>query len=58
MSDEIAVGVPDKTPVDVSKLNPVGSAGDTDQLETEPPAFVGLKLVIALPTVRFKDDDV
>ena len=58
MRDEKAVGVPDKTPVDVSKLKPDGNDGDTDQLETVPPAFVGFKLAIALPTVRFKDDDV
>ena len=47
MADVVAVvGVPLMTPVDGSKVSPVGSAGDTDQ-EVTVPVTVGVSAVIA-----------
>ena len=43
----IAVGVPDMTPVEVSRAKPAGSAGETDQDTTVPPLDVGVTAVIA-----------
>ena len=43
----IAVGVPEITPVDVSKERPAGSVGETAQETTVPPLDVGVAAVIA-----------
>jgi hypothetical protein len=43
----IAVGVPEITPVDVSKERPAGSVGETAQETTVPPLEVGVAAVIA-----------
>ena len=42
----IAVGVPEITPVDVSKERPAGSVGDTAHETTVPPLDVGVAAVI------------
>ena len=43
----IAVGVPEMTPVEVSRDKPAGSVGDTAQEMTVPPFEVGVAAVIA-----------
>ena len=43
----IAVGVPEMTPVEVSKERPAGSVGDTAHETTVPPLEVGVAEVIA-----------
>ena len=48
----IAVGVPLISPVDVSRDNPAGRDGDTDQDVTGPPLADGVTAVIAVPLVR------
>ena len=48
----IAVGVPDMTPVEVSKAKPAGRDGETDQDTTVPPLEVGVAAVIAVPLVN------
>ena len=47
-----AVGVPEMTPVEVSKERPAGSVGDTAQDTTVPPLEVGVAAVIAESFVR------
>ena len=48
MAEEVtAVGVPEMTPVEVSKERPAGSVGDTAQETTVPPLEVGVAAVIA-----------
>ena len=51
----IAVGVPLISPVDVSRDNPAGRDGDTDQEVTVPPLVVGVTAVIAVPFVKVKE---
>lgn len=48
----IAVGVPEISPVEVSKDSPVGRDGEIDQDTTVPPLTEGVALVIATPFVR------
>ena len=48
----IAVGVPEMTPVEVSRAKPAGSAGDTAHDTTVPPLDVGVAAVIAESLVR------
>ena len=43
---EIAVGVPEIVPLDESKDNPVGSAGEIVHVSTAPPCAVGVTLCI------------
>tara|TARA_Y100000768_G_C23903193_1_gene646233 strand:+ start:250 stop:429 length:180 start_codon:yes stop_codon:yes gene_type:complete len=43
----IAVGVPEMTPVEVSRDKPAGSDGETDHETTVPPLEVGVAEVIA-----------
>lgn len=45
--EEIAVGVPEMAPVDVSRDKPAGSVGETDHDTTVPPVEVGVTAVIA-----------
>ena len=48
VADEVtAVGVPEMTPVEVSRDRPDGSVGDTAQDTTVPPFEVGVAAVIA-----------
>jgi hypothetical protein len=51
---EIAVGVPEIAQVEVENEIPVGSAGLMAQELMVPPAFVGLSVVMRLPTVYVK----
>ena len=51
----IAVGVPLISPVEVSRDNPAGRDGDTDQDVTGPPLVDGVTDVIAVPFVRVKE---
>jgi hypothetical protein len=44
------VGVPEKTPVEVLRLRPGGSAGETEYETTAPPLLVGAFGVIGVPT--------
>ena len=46
------IGVPERAPVDVSKVRPDGRAGVTDQVSTEPPLTVGVTVVMAVPLVN------
>ena len=48
----IAVGVPERVPVDVSMDSPAGNVGDTDHETTVPPLDVGVTAVIKDPLVR------
>ena len=48
----IPVGVPEIAPVEVSSVRPTGSAGETDQDTTVPPADVGVMAVIVVFLVR------
>ena len=50
-----AVGVPLISPVEVSKDNPAGRDGETDQEVTGPPLEDGVTAVIAVPFVRVKE---
>ena len=43
----IAVGVPDMTPVEVSRAKPAGKDGETDHETTVPPFEVGVAAVMA-----------
>ena len=45
------VGVPEISPVDVSKNRPVGSVGAIDQSVAAPPFAVGVTALIAVPLV-------
>jgi hypothetical protein len=53
--DEIAVGVPEMAPVDVSRDKPAGSVGETDHDTTVPPVEVGVAVVIAESFARVKE---
>ena len=44
--EEIAVGVPEMAPVDVSRDKPAGSSGETDHDTTVPPVEVGVTVVM------------
>ena len=48
---ESTVGVPLISPVDVSRVRPVGSAGVTDHEITVPPSYVGDSGFMARSTV-------
>ena len=50
-----AVGVPLISPVEVSKDNPAGRDGETDQEVTGPPLADGVTAVIAVPFVKVKE---
>lgn len=50
-----AVGVPLRTPVEVSSAKPAGSDGETDQETTVPPVDVGDVVVIAVPLVNVNE---
>ena len=52
VADDVAVGVPEITPVLVLNDKPEGSEGLIDQpaAGTAPPVLVGVKLLIAVPT--------
>tara|TARA_Y100000768_G_scaffold360742_1_gene318217 strand:- start:482 stop:724 length:243 start_codon:yes stop_codon:yes gene_type:complete len=47
-----AVGVPEISPVAVSKVRPAGRVGEIDQDVTVPPALVGVFAVMAESLVR------
>jgi len=53
VADEVAVGVPEITPVEVLNDKPAGNAGLIDQpaAGTAPPVFVGVTLLMNVPTV-------
>ena len=51
----MAVGVPERAPVDESRDNPVGSDGATDQVVMAPPLEVGVTVVMAVPFVKVKE---
>ena len=46
VKSEITVGVPLSSPVDGSKVRPVGRDGDIDQVRIAPPPTVGVVAVI------------
>ena len=50
VAEVTAVGVPEMTPVELSRLRPAGSAGDTEYLTTTPPLLLGVLLGMAVPT--------
>ena len=50
------VGVPERTPVLVSKLSPVESAGDIAHDVIAPPEVVGERVLIATSLVKVKED--
>ena len=52
VSGESAVGVPEISPVAVSKTRPVGRSGEIDHESTAPPAAVGVSADIGTPLVR------
>ena len=52
VEEVIAVGVPDSSPVEVSRLSPAGSVGETDHESTAPPLADGVTAVIAESLVR------
>jgi hypothetical protein len=52
----MTLGVPEITPVVELKTSPVGSAGDTVNVVTDPPAVVGTLSVTALPLVYTQGD--
>ena len=52
VDDETVDGVPEISPVDVSKFSPVGSPGVIDQVSTAPPLADGVAVVIAVPLVN------
>ena len=45
------VGVPEISPVEVSKIRPGDSVGEIDQSVTAPPFAVGVTALIAVPLV-------
>ena len=49
-ADEVAVGVPEITPVLVLNDKPAGNAGLIDQLVAAPPVLVGVHALIVVPT--------
>ena len=56
MADDVtAVGVPLISPVDVSRDNPAGRDGETDQEVTVPPLADGVTAVIAVPLVSVNE---
>ena len=48
----IAVGVPEISPVEVSKKRPAGRFAEIPQVTTSPPLAVGVDAVIAMSLVR------
>ena len=52
VEEEIAVGVPEISPVEVEKERPAGTAGEIDQDVTAPPLEVGVAVVIAESFVK------
>ena len=55
MEEETAVGVPEISPVEVSKASPAGRDGENDQEVTAPPLAVGVAFVIAVPFVSVNE---
>ena len=51
----IAVGVPERAPVELSSDKPAGSEGETDHDVTVPPLTVGVVVVIAVPLVSVNE---
>jgi hypothetical protein len=51
----MSVGVPLMAPVEVSRVNPVGSVGETEYVTTVPPVDVTVSVVIAVPLVSVSD---
>jgi len=51
----MAVGVPERAPVDESRDNPAGSEGETDQVVMAPPLEVGVTVVMAVPLVSVRE---
>ena len=49
---ESTVGVPEISPVAVSKSRPVGKSGEIDHESTAPPAAVGVSADIGTPLVN------
>ena len=47
VEEDTAVGVPLIVPVEVSNVNPAGTAGEIDQETTVPPVDVGVAFVMA-----------
>ena len=47
---EVAVGVPEILPVEVSNVKPAGNVALIDQLVANPPVLVGVSVVIVAPT--------
>ena len=52
VEEDTAVGVPESSPVEVSKASPAGRDGEIDQEVTAPPLDVGVVVVIAVPFVK------
>ena len=52
LEEVTSVGVPLISPVEVSKVSPVGSVGDMAHVTTVPPLDVGVAVVIAVPLVK------
>ena len=55
MDEDTSVGVPQIVPLLVSKVRPVGSAGEIDHEDTEPPVLVAVAVVIAVPFVSVNE---
>ena len=51
VEDEIAVGVPGISPVEVEKVSPAGRDGVIDHEVTVPPLADGVAVVMAIPFV-------
>jgi len=49
VEEVIAVGVPEIRPVEVSRVKPAGSDGETDQEVIAPPLVGGVNVVMAVP---------
>ena len=50
--EETSVGVPERVPVEESRLIPNGSEGDTEYVTTAPPVDDGFSANIAVPFVK------
>ena len=55
MNEEIIVGVPLISPVELSRVIPVGKAGLIDHVSTVPPLYVGVTEIIEVPLVSVND---
>ena len=52
VEEEIAVGVPEISPVTVENVRPVGKVGVIDHKVTAPPLADGVAVVMAVPLVK------